>query len=106
MEFPDYGSEVTRALLNLQYLEEGLKMYLQRAYALVRKRAEGRITVRLSRRNIDNKALRALLREFRNFHDDGELISKIESLIEKRNFIAHEAWLLTSEQIHDEKYMQ
>jgi hypothetical protein len=100
MSFDDYNLIATRTLMSFQYIEELLRMYLSRAYDLIKFRLAGDLPFKQNDL-IERKALGALLKEFSRLNDNKELISKISALIPQRNRVAHEAYLLTVEEMND-----
>jgi hypothetical protein len=83
---------LAQALYHFQFLEEGIRIYLERAYRLVHHRMKGDLAIRLSPKGIRNRPLKDLLREFKKFNSNDDLINEISRLNDRRNEVAHVAF--------------
>ena len=84
------------AMVQFQFIEEAIRIYLKAVYSLVNEEMEGKVDTRLSVNKLKGKGLKFLLEEFRKFGGGEELISDILALGAKRNDIAHEAFFRMS----------
>ena len=99
MSFYQLSVAINRALMRFQFIEEGMRVYLDSAYLLVKATLDGTLPVRLTRKQIESKTLRQLVGEFEKFNDNESLISDIRDLIEDRNFVAHQAFLVVGQRL-------
>ena len=99
MSFYQLSVAINRALMRFQFIEEGMRVYLDSAYLLVKATLDGTLPVRLTRKQIESKTLRQLVGDFEKFNDNESLISDIRDLIEDRNFVAHQAFLVVGQRL-------
>lgn len=99
-EHEDCLRELAQGLLQFQFMEEGLRIYLERAYRLVRHKMLGGLTVRLSETGLNGKTMKQLLAEFKKFNGNDGLIQEISQLIGTRNDLAHVAFFQMYERRH------
>ena len=79
-------------LAKFQFIEEGIRIYLQTVYALIKHRMRDEVPIKLSGGILQGKSLSALLLEFERFNRNGQLNANIRKLIPKRNHVAHVAF--------------
>ena len=94
----EHRDALSSALLSLQYVEEGMRMYLRNAYEIIALRVRDEFEYTRSEADVRKKSMGQLLREFRQMTSNAPLVSQIVGLVEDRNFCAHEAFLLTYEE--------
>ena len=103
--FKIYSNKLQNALLQFQFIEELIKIYLSLVYWIISKKLERQIPFKFSRKDLEKDSLGKLLEKFAKFNPNDTLINKINQLIQKRNHIAHRAYLIEVEEQEDEKYM-
>jgi len=101
----EYFKKVQIALLNFQFIEESIKMYITFSYWIVIKKLEKQLPYNFSYNDVKNNSLGKLLKKFEKFNSEKKLINEIKQLIKDRNFIVHQAYLLTYEEQKDDKYL-
>lgn len=103
--FLEYINQVQKALLNFQYIEEGMKMYIDYAQMIISINLNKKIPYKHHYDALKNLPMRKALKEFQRYNDNEILIKKIQKIIENRNFVAHESFLLSMEEQNNEKDM-
>lgn len=101
----EYWNKLGNALTNFQFIEEVIKIYLDYSYKIVSENLKEQIPFDFSYEDVKKDSLRILIRKFKKFNLDKELIKKIGQLIDERNFVAHKAYLMTSVEREDDKYL-
>ncbi|ALQ10370.1 hypothetical protein D172_020090 (plasmid) [Pseudoalteromonas sp. Bsw20308] len=91
MEQDEFFLKVSTALSGCQMVEFELKLYLTNAVALIKKRLGERIFFGMSGSDFDNSSLEGLIKHFKKFSDNRELISRLNSFKNERNFLSHKA---------------
>ena len=99
MSFDELSVVINRALFRFQFIEEGIKIYLESAYLIVKVKLDGVLRVRLTRKQIETKSLRQLISEFEKFSENDPLVADLKQLVEDRNFVAHQAFLVGASQL-------
>lgn len=84
-------------LSSFQVLEFSLKAYIARSYKIIKHKLNEEIPFEYSYNDIKNSPLENLLNIFAKLNNNQELIKKLNKLRNKRNFIAHQALLLTED---------
>jgi hypothetical protein len=97
----DCTRELAQALLRFQFIEEGIRQYLDRAYRLTQHLTKGKLAISFSVKHLKRKTLKALLTEFKKFSANDSLIKEIDRLIDKRNDLAHVAFFEMYERLLD-----
>ena len=105
-DFLEFQMALTDALMTFQYIEEGLKMYIERAYWIILKKVGNAIPIRLSRDDIETKPLNRLLDHFAKYNSNDSLVAELRGLTKERNYCAHQAFLLTVSETEDADYMR
>jgi len=100
-----HSDALSRALLALQFVEECMRMYLGHCYGIITARVANVFVYSRTYADIRKKSMGQLLQEFRQFCGDQELVSSINALVKDRNFCAHEAFLLTIEEMRDATHL-
>ncbi len=101
-----YFLKLPDALLNFQFIEESLRMYIAYCYEIISVRVSKQIPFKYRYKDLEKDALGKLLSKFKRFNSNNELIGKIEKVIKDRNYCAHKAYLLTYEQQNDPDYLK
>ena len=100
-----YFDKLPGALLNFQFIEESLRMYIAYCYEIISKRVSELIPFKYRYQDLKKDSLGRLLNKFKKLNNNERLIDKIEKLVEDRNYCAHEAYLLTYEKQNDPDYL-
>ncbi|MBA7490420.1 hypothetical protein ES702_00958 [subsurface metagenome] len=101
----EYWNTLQNALLNFQFMEESIRMYLAYAYWIVSKKLDKQIPFRFTYIDVKNDSLGKLLKKFEKFNSNKQLIDKVKQSIKERNYLAHRAYLMTSEEQKDDEYL-
>ncbi len=101
----EYWTKLQNALLNFQFMEESIRMYLASAYRIVSKKLDNQIPFEFTYKDVQNDSLGKLLIKFDKFNSNKPLIGKIRQLIKERNYCAHRAYLMTAEEQNDDKFL-
>jgi len=100
-----YLQKLPDALLNFQFIEEFLKMYIAYCYEIITLRVSSHIPFKYRYKDLKKDALGKLVMKFKKINNNDKLIGKIEKIIKDRNYCAHEAYLLIHEQQNDPEYL-
>jgi hypothetical protein len=90
-----YKERVTGILASFQLLELALKIYIGKSYDLINHLVEDRIHFDFSFTDIENYPLERLLTLFGKLNGNEELKKRLNKLRTERNYVAHEALLVT-----------
>lgn len=100
----EYIDNLPRLLLNYQFIEETLKMYIWRADVIIHSTVKEKIYYRgFNTKRLSKLPLGRLTEEFRKRTNRNDLIDLLKKIQDQRNFFAHQGYLLTHE---DEKKEQ
>jgi hypothetical protein len=102
----EYMAVVRDILVDFQYIEEGLRMYISNCYRLSAKRLAGTIPFRFSYKDVEKDSLGALVSQFEKLTHNTSLVSELKKLAPHRNEYAHRAFLLTYEEQHDQPLLK
>jgi hypothetical protein len=86
----DYQLAVSNAAGQFQFLEEGMKMYLDDCFELIRDSLGGKIRFEYERKDIQNKTAKTLVSLFAKYCPNEGLVEKLRPLPDKRNYVAHQ----------------
>lgn len=100
-----YFNTVQKALLIFQHIEVVIKIYLACAYWIILKNLENQIPFKFSYDDVKNDSLGKLLKKFEKLNSNEYLIKNSKKLINDRNFIAHQAYLIKYEEKQDNNYL-
>ncbi len=90
-----YKDRTVAILTNFQLLELSLKLYIERSYEFITILVGDKIHFDFSIEYIENFALGRLLNLFGKLNGNEELKKRLNKLTKERNYIAHEAMLVT-----------
>jgi len=93
------------AFSDMQFVEEALRMYLMRVYALIRKRLKNEVGFSYKYNDVEKDSLGRLVGKFQRHCDNADLVGKLKALPNERNFLAHQSFLLRAEEWNDEAHM-
>lgn len=104
--FDDYVTMIGAILVDFQFIEESIRMYISNAFKHIVTQLSGVIPFRYDDKDIEKDALGKLINKFEKLNDNKRLIAELNDLKKYRNDCAHRGFLLTHEQMHDEKYLK
>ncbi len=104
--FDDYVTMIGAILVDFQFIEESIRMYISNAFKYIVTQLSGVIPFRYDDKDIEKDALGKLINRFEKFNDNKRLIAELNDLKKYRNDCAHRGFLLTHEQVHDEEYLK
>lgn len=93
-----YLEKVASSLEGCQLLELELKLYLDKAFEVIRRSVKGVIAFRHTGKDCENHSLERLISEFRKVSSNDELIFNLVKFKDERNFLAHRAIINCSDQ--------
>ena len=94
----EYLDLVGKALLDFQYIELALKLYIAEVYAIISSRVEGIVPFKYDWKDVENEPLGRLLDRFSMISSDHQLVKDLRPLQKERNKLAHQAYVLTLEE--------
>jgi len=108
MDEVDFTAPLQKALLSFQFIEECLKTYLTDVFLLARHRCAKDVPIDVVslRKLIDKKTLGSLITLFSCVTSNTALVTDLKGLSGKRNFCAHQAFLLTYEEQNDHEFLR
>lgn len=104
--FDDYVTLISAILVDFQFIEEGIRMYISRVFNYIETEISGVIPFRYDDKDIEKDSLGKLVNKFEKFNDNNDLIAGMKDLTKYRNDCAHRGFLLTNEQAYVEKYIK
>ena len=96
-----YFREVSLAAMRFQHIEECLKMCLANCFGIIRLGLNGKVAFNLTYKDVENLPLGPLINEFKKYTTNSVLLKNLRGLPKKRNYIAHNAYLLTVDEQHN-----
>ena len=95
----EYLDKLPQLLLDYQFIEECLKMYIWRADVIIHLAAKAKIYYRgFDTKKLAKLPLGRLTEEFRKRTDRDDLLDLLKKIGDERNFFAHQGYLLTHEE--------
>ena len=104
--FDDYVTLISAILVDFQFIEEGIRMYISNVFKYIVTELSGVIPFRYDDKDIEKDALGKLINKFEKFNDNNKLIAELNDLKKYRNDCAHRGFLLKDEQVYDDKYLK
>ena len=101
----DYWTNLQKALMNFQFMEESIRMYLTSAYCIVLRKLDNQIPFEFTYKDVEKDSLGKLLIKFGKFNSNKQLIDNIREIMKDRNHCAHRAYLMTAEELNDEEFL-
>jgi hypothetical protein len=92
-------------LMDFQFLEEGLKMYIARVYEIIRIRTRGLVPFELSYDTVAQEPLGRLVSRYAPLTENKALVGRLKKLLTARNECAHRAFLLTYDEQRDHAFL-
>ncbi len=90
-----YKDRTVGLLASFQLLELSLKIYIGKSYDLIHRLVRDHVHFDFSIGDVENYPLERLLNVFNKLNGNEELKKRLNKLRKKRNYIAHEALLVT-----------
>jgi hypothetical protein len=90
-----YIDRLPLLLLQYQFIEEGLKMYIVAVEHAIKERLKGLAHYQVNAKELWKLPLGSLVREFEKRSDRKDIVASLREIIEERNFFAHRGYLLT-----------
>ena len=81
-------------MMDFQYLEQFLKLYLDRCYKAIKERMQDTIPFDRDRKHVENMSYGKLLGEFNIYNDNTKLLDVLGKLREPRNELAHAGFII------------
>jgi hypothetical protein len=97
-----YMAKVTSVLMDFQYIEEALRMYITVANRMIKNKMKNFLPFKYYYAWVRKDSLGKLIDKFEKINDNQELIKKLKLFTHDRNKIAHESLLLTTQEQNDE----
>jgi hypothetical protein len=88
-----HAAALHSVVMEFQFLEEALRMYIDHAFDVIRARTAGLIPFNRDRRELEGLSLGRLIDEFAKHVDDGALVRELKALVPDRNYGAHRAFM-------------
>ncbi len=100
----EYIDAVTNVLMSFQYIEVALRSYISLANEKIKDKLNGTIPFKYDNEWIKKDSLGTLIDKFSKVNNNKDLINSLGKLTRDRNQIAHQGFLLTTEQESDVLY--
>jgi hypothetical protein len=94
MDEQKFADEVPKVLLAFQYVEEALRQYILRANFMIASEVQPFVDYSPTDPAVDKASFGRLVSLFARFNSRSELHRSLKALVEKRNFYAHQAYLV------------
>lgn len=98
----EYNQRALDLLKSFQVIEFSLKAYIVHSYNIIKYRVGGDVTFDYSYRDIRKQPLGALISSFAKLTDDKDLVRKLGEVSGKRNYIAHQAFMISEDKLADD----
>ncbi len=102
----DYFDLIPPILLDCQFIEEMLRMYISNSYEIIKKKLNKSIPFKFSYADLKSDNLGVIIKKFKKLNNNKDLIKNVEIVRKHRNFCVHQAYLLTYEEQKDELYLR
>lgn len=97
----DYVNAHAMAMIDFQFIEEALKRYISKADKLIQIQVSHLFPYRYDRKDVEKLALKRLLERYSKISNNTSLVKQIDKLTKKRNDLAHQGFLFTTEEQKD-----
>lgn len=101
----EYFDLLPHCILKFQYIEEGLRFCLYRCHGVVAIKLKGTIPYKAPLQSIEKAAMGKLINLYQPFTDDKDFIKSLNSVKAKRDHIAHQGYVLTVEEQHNNDFV-
>src|SRR5574337_959155 len=102
----EYLDLVAKALLDFQYIELALKLYIVETYAIISSRVKEIVPFKYGWKDVENESLGRLLDRFSKISSDRQLIKDLRPLQKERNRLAQQAYVLMLEEQSDSDQLE
>lgn len=92
--FKQYLHQVQTVLFDCQYIEAGLKLYIELIYRKIRERISPDLHFKYSERDLEKQSLGKLIVTFDRLSDEAALVVRLRRVVEIRNKCAHSGYLV------------
>ena len=106
MSSQQYFANLPEALLEFQFLETILQFYIRDCDKIIQKSVKDSFHYSVREKEIEKMSLGRLIDEFSRRSNRKDIISALRRLTKDRNMIAHNAYLVTSEDLEDSDKMK
>jgi hypothetical protein len=96
-----YKATTLRILGNFQLLEFALKIYIGRAYAVIKACVGMKMHFDYTEKDVESFPLERLLSVFAKLNANSDLVARLNKLRDERNHIAHKSLLVTLGALYD-----
>lgn len=103
--FDNYSRQVTLCMLTYQFIEFSLRFCLLRCHAIVKFRLDGHLPYEVPVQTIEDAALGRLIDWYKTYTTNQDLIKKLRNIKTERDHLAHQAYVLTLEEQHDDNFL-
>lgn len=101
LAFKAYSNALQMALVDFQYIEECLRLYIYVSYDFIRHKVSDTIPFKFDIPDLEKDALGKLIEKYSKFSNNDILISELRNLLPERNKIAHRGLLLSHKEQND-----
>jgi hypothetical protein len=105
LAFDGYSNALQMALVDFQYIEECLRLYVAVSYDFIRSRVADKLPFKMDEKDLEKDALGRLIDKYSKLSKNAKLVSELRELLPKRNEIAHKGLLLSLEQQRDVEFL-
>ncbi|MGB8952619.1 MAG: hypothetical protein WCC06_08120 [Candidatus Aminicenantales bacterium] len=102
----EYLDLVQKILLDFQFIELGLKLYIAETYLIIATKVKGVVPFKYGWKDVENEPLGKLLDRFVKINADHDLVKKLRPLQKERNKLVHQAYIITFEEQSDKEYIK
>lgn len=101
-----YSNALNKVLTDFQFIEECLKMYMVYADRIIQINVSSYFPYKYNRKDVEKLALGKLTDRYSKLSDNISLVKQIQGVMKKRNNLAHQGFLFTSEEQNDTKLIE
>jgi len=101
----EYLHLLPSVILDCQFIEEGLKLYISCCYKIINAEVEEYFPFQLSGSDIDKEPLGRLIDKFSKLTTNSDLVARLRKVTTARNKVAHRGFLLTQEEQKDSRHI-
>lgn len=101
-----YSNALNKVLTDFQFIEECLKMYMVYADRIIQINVSSYFPYKYNRKDVEKLALGKLTDRYSKLSDNISLVKQIQEVMKKRNDLAHQGFLFTSEEQKDTKLLE
>lgn len=101
-----YSNALNKVLTDFQFIEECLKMYMTYADRIIQINVSSYFPYKYNRKDVEKLALGKLTDRYSKLSDNTSLVKQIQEVMKKRNDLAHQGFLFTSEEQKDKRLLE